>query len=83
MKDKGAVEAGVIVLYTWFALATGMSISAIILRPQHIERKAIEKCQQPNDAPDCKVMVAALNKEQRLDYIKDKPTAPTQNFTHR
>lgn len=60
-------------------------VAAMLTRPQHVEKRYLEKCVNDGYTIEaCKVQIAPLSLEERIDYIRDKATEPTTyNFTHR
>lgn len=60
-------------------------IVAMVTRPQHVEKRYIEKCVKSGlSLTKCGELIESLSLQQRIEYIRDVKTGPTtQNFTHR
>lgn len=60
-------------------------VAAMFTRPQHVEKRYLEKCTAEGKAIEtCQAEITPLSLDERIDYIRDKATGPTTyNFTHK
>jgi hypothetical protein len=74
MNRRGVVLGFIPAMFGGIAFC--MMVAAVVLRPSHIDRRAIQKCEYFGNT-DCEVTVQSMNQEQKIEYIRDTVDSPS------